>query len=55
MSDVLWLKFTDKGHLAVVAKSCDINWDSEQSCGLLVREIGELGNLLIHRLLLCFH
>ena len=30
VSDVLWLKFTDKGHLAVVAKSCDINWDSEQ-------------------------
>ena len=27
VSDVLWLKFTDKGHLAVVAKSCDINWD----------------------------
>ena len=41
VSDVLWLKFTDKGHLAVVAKSCDINWDSEQSCGLLVQEIGE--------------
>ena len=37
----MWLKFTDKGHLAVVAKSCDINWDSEQSCGLLVQEIGE--------------
>lgn len=41
VSDVLWLKFTDKGHLAVVAKSCDINWDSEQSCGLLVQEIEE--------------
>ena len=27
--------------MAVVAKSCDINWDSEQSCGLLVQEIGE--------------
>ena len=52
VSDVLWLKFTDKGHLAVVAKSCDINWDSKQSCGLLVQEIGDL---LIHRLLLCFH
>lgn len=41
VSDVLWFKFTDKGHLAVVASSCDINWDSNLSCGILVNDIGE--------------
>lgn len=39
--DILWFKFTDKGHLAVVASSCDINWDNNLSCGILVNEVGE--------------
>ena len=42
VSDVLWFKFTDKGHLAVVAGSCDINWDNSKSCGILVDEVGEV-------------
>lgn len=41
VSDLLWFKFTDKGHLAVVASSCDINWRDDTSCGFLVNEIGE--------------
>ena len=41
VSDVLWFKFTDKGHLAVVAGSCDINWDNNSSCGILVGEVRE--------------
>lgn len=40
VSDVLWFKFTNYGHLAVVASSCDINWDDNTSCGFLVNEIG---------------
>ena len=42
VSDLLWFKFTDKGHLAVVASSCDINWDNNLSCGILVNEVGEV-------------
>lgn len=41
VNDLLWFKFTDKGHLAVVASSCDINWDYNRSCGILVREVEE--------------
>lgn len=41
VSDILWFKFTDKGHLAVVAKSCDINWNEKLPCGVLVNEIKE--------------
>ena len=42
VSDILWFKFTDKGHLAVVASSCDINWDNKLSCGILVNEVEEI-------------
>lgn len=42
VSDILWFKFTDKGHLAVVAGSCDINWDDSLSTGILVNEVGEV-------------
>ena len=41
VSDILWFKFTDKGHLAVVASSCDINWEENTSCGILVNEVEE--------------
>ena len=41
VSDILWFKFTDKGHLAVVASSCDINWNDKLSCGVLVNEVKE--------------
>lgn len=41
VSDLLWFTFTDKGHLAVVAKSCDINWDYGKTCGQLVDSVGE--------------
>ncbi len=44
VSDVLWFKFTEKGHLAVVAGSCDINWNNSLSCGILVNEVGEAFN-----------
>lgn len=39
VSDLLWFKFTNKGHLAVVASSCDINWDNNLSCGFLINEV----------------
>lgn len=41
VNDILWFKFTDKGHLAVVANSCDINWDNNKTCGILINEVGE--------------
>lgn len=41
VSDILWFKFTNKGHLAVVAGSCDINWNEKLPCGVLVNEINE--------------
>lgn len=40
-NDLLWFKFTKKGHLAVVACSCDINWKEDSSCGILVKEVGD--------------
>lgn len=40
-SDILWFKFTNKGHLAVVAGSNDINWNEKLPCGVLVNEIKE--------------
>lgn len=42
VSDILWFKFTNKGHLAVVGSSCDINWIYDLSCGFLVKEVKEL-------------
>lgn len=33
-SDKFCFKFTDKGHLAVVAGSCDVNWNEELSYGV---------------------
>lgn len=42
ISDILWFKFTNKGHLAVVAKSCDINWNYDNSSGILVDHVNEL-------------
>nr|WP_315000239.1 hypothetical protein [uncultured Oribacterium sp.] len=41
VSDLLWFKFTDTRHLAVVAKSCDINWDYGRTCGQLVDYVGK--------------
>ena len=41
VSDLLWFKFTDTRHLAVVAKSCDINWDYGKTCGQLVDYVGK--------------
>ena len=41
VSDLLWFKFTDTRHLAVVAKSCDINWDYGNTCGQLVDYVGK--------------
>lgn len=39
--DIVWLKFTNKGHLGVVAKSFDINFNDETSSGILVKQVGE--------------
>ncbi|PKM51752.1 MAG: hypothetical protein CVV02_05675 [Firmicutes bacterium HGW-Firmicutes-7] len=39
--DIVWLKFTNKGHLGVVAKSFDINFKDELSSGLLVKQVDE--------------
>lgn len=46
-SDIVWIKFTTKGHVGVVAKSFDINFDRKTSNGkpisstVLVEEVGE--------------
>lgn len=39
--DIVWMKFTNKGHLGVVAKSFDINFDDDLSSGVLVNQVGE--------------
>lgn len=39
--DIVWLKFTNKGHLGVVAKSFDINFEDQLSSGVLVNQVGE--------------
>ena len=39
--DIVWLKFTTKGHLGVVAKSFDINYDYTYSSGILVKQVNE--------------
>lgn len=39
-TDLLWFKFTKAGKVAVVASSCDINWDYTLSSGILVKETG---------------
>ena len=35
------MKFTDKGHLGVVAKSFDINFENDNTSGKLINEVGE--------------
>lgn len=39
--DIVWMKFTNKGHLGVVAKSFDINFKDDLSSGVLVNQVGE--------------
>ena len=49
-SDIVWIKFTTKGHVGVVAKSFDINFDRKTREGrpisstVLVEEVGETWN-----------
>ena len=38
--NILWLKFTDSGHLGVVAKGMDINFAYSNTSGMLVDEVG---------------
>lgn len=40
-SDIIWMKFTDKCHLGVVAKSFDINFEYGNTSGKLIKEVGE--------------
>lgn len=46
-SDIVWIKFTTNGHVGVIAKSFDINFDRKTSDGkpisstVLVEEVGE--------------
>ncbi|WP_461810592.1 hypothetical protein [Faecalimonas sp.] len=40
-SDIIWMKFTNKGHLGVVSRGFDINFDEKISSGILVKEVGE--------------
>lgn len=48
--DIVWLKFTTKGHVGVVAKSFDINFDKKTSDGkpisssVLIEEVGQSWN-----------
>ncbi len=39
--DIIWLKFTNKGHLGVVAKSFDINFKYNVSSGKLIKYINQ--------------
>lgn len=38
--NILWLKFTTSGHLGVVAKGMDINFDYNITAGELVKKVG---------------
>lgn len=38
-NDIVWLKFTKKGYLGVVAQSFDINFNNDNSSGKLVAEV----------------
>lgn len=40
-TDLLWIKFTKSGQVAVVSGSADINWDYTLSSGILVKETGD--------------
>ena len=48
--DIVWLKFTTKGHVGVVAKGFDINFDKKTSDGkpisssVLIEEVGQAWN-----------
>lgn len=39
--DIVWLKFTKSGHLGVVGKSFDINYDYNYSSGKLIKQENE--------------
>lgn len=39
--NLIWLKFTQKGYLGVVAKGMDINFDNELISGRLINEVGD--------------
>ena len=39
--NLLWFKFTEKGHLAVVAKGIDINWKYNNTSGKLVKAVND--------------
>lgn len=40
-NDLVWVKFTQAGHVGVVAKGFDINFGYQNSSGKLVREVGQ--------------
>lgn len=40
-NDIIWLKFTKKHHLGVVAKSFDINFNMDNCSGKLIKSINE--------------
>lgn len=39
--NLIWLKFTTKGHLGVVAKGFDINYDNDTKSGRLIKEVDQ--------------
>lgn len=40
-NSIVWIKFTKKGSVGVVAKSFDINWNKNNSSYILVNEVGD--------------
>ena len=40
-NDVVWMKFTTKGHVGVIAKGFDVNYKYTNSSGILVNEVNE--------------
>lgn len=40
-NDIIWMKFTNKHHLGVVAKSFDINFNTDNTSGKLVEKVDE--------------
>ena len=43
-SNIVWIKFTKKGHVGVIAKSFDINFKMDNSSGKLIKEVGDEWN-----------
>lgn len=42
--DIVWIKFTQKGHVGVVASGTDINFDMTNTSGKIIQSVNEVWN-----------